>query len=105
MTTTKNSQRALRGQSLTHPGAILREDVLPTLGLSVAETARRLGVSRQMLHDLLAGRRAFTPAVALCIGKLAGNGPHLWLSMQQAYDLWHAERELATELAHIRPAA
>lgn len=89
----------------THPGALLREDVLPALGLSVSEAARRLGVSRQMLHDLLAERRSFTPAMALRIGKLAGNGPHLWMSMQQAHDLWHAERELAAELASIRTAA
>ncbi len=37
----------------THPGAILREDVLPALGLSKTETARRLGVSRQSLYDIL----------------------------------------------------
>lgn len=89
----------------THPGAILREDVLPTLGLSVAETARRLHVSRQTLHDLLAERKGFTPEMALRIGKLAGNGAALWLSMQQAYDLWHAERELAVELRAIHRAA
>ena len=37
-----------------HPGEILREDVLPTLGLSVSEAARRLGISRQQLHRVLA---------------------------------------------------
>ncbi len=39
-----------------HPGEILREDVLPTLGLSVSEAARRLGISRQQLHRVLAWR-------------------------------------------------
>src|SRR5260221_14088006 len=66
----------------THPGAILREDVLPALRLSVSETARRLHVSRQTLHDLLAERKGFTPEMALRIDKLAGNGPVLWLRMQ-----------------------
>lgn len=89
----------------THPGAILREDVLPALRLSVSETARRLHVSRQTLHDLLAERKGFTPEMALRIGKLAGNGPVLWLRMQQDFDLWHAERALADELRGIKQAA
>ena len=89
----------------THPGAWLREDVLPALRLSVAETARRLHVSRQTLHELLAERKGFTPEMALRIGKLAGNGPTLWLRMQQDYDLWHAERALAAELRAIKRAA
>ena len=89
----------------THPGAILREDVLPALRLSVSETARRLHVSRQTLHDLLAERKGFTPEMALRIGKLAGNGPLLWLRMQQDFDLWHAERALADELRGIKQAA
>lgn len=89
----------------THPGAILRDDVLPALGLSVAETARRLYVSRQTLHDLLAERKGFTPEMALRVGKLAGNGAGLWLRMQQDFDLWHAERALADELRKIQKAA
>lgn len=89
----------------THPGAILREDVLPALRLSVAETARRLRVSRQTLHDLLAERKGFTPEMALRVGKLAGNGAAFWLRMQQDYDLWHAERELVDELRTIHRAA
>jgi addiction module HigA family antidote len=89
----------------THPGAILRDDVLPALELSVAETARRLHVSRQTLHDLLAERKGFTPEMALRVGKLAGNGAAFWLAMQQDYDLWHAERELADELRAIQRAA
>jgi addiction module HigA family antidote len=88
----------------THPGAILREDVLPALRLSVSQTARRLHVSRQTLHDLLAERKGFTPEMALRIGKLAGNGPVLWLRMQQDFDLWHAERALADELRGIKQA-
>jgi addiction module HigA family antidote len=89
----------------THPGAILREDVLPALRLSVSEAARRLHVSRQMLHELLAERKGFSPEMALRVGKLAGNGPELWLRMQQAYDLFHAQRALAAELRTIRRAA
>jgi len=88
----------------THPGAILRDDVLPALGLSVAEAARRLHVSRQTVHELLAERKGFTPEMALRVGKLAGNGAALWLRMQQDFDLWHAERALADELRAIHRA-
>ncbi|MCI5150926.1 MAG: addiction module antidote protein, HigA family [Candidatus Electrothrix sp. MAN1_4] len=84
-----------------HPGEILREDVLPSLGLSVSETARRLGVSRQQLHRILAGTHPVTTEMALRIGKFSGNGPSLWLRMQQAYDLWHTEHQIKEELAHI----
>lgn len=89
----------------THPGAILREDVLPALRLSVAEAARRLHVSRQTLHELLAERKGFSPEMALRVGKLAGNGAGLWLRMQQSHDLWHAERALAAELRTIHRVA
>ena len=88
----------------THPGEILREDVLPDLNLSVSEAARRLGVSRQQLHRILGCTHPITVEMALRIGKLAGNGPGLWLRMQQNHDLWHAEQELKEELKMIRPA-
>ena len=84
-----------------HPGEILREDVLPDLGLSISDTARRLGVSRQQLHRVLAGTHPITTEMALRLGKFVGNGPELWLRLQQAYDLWHAERRMISELTRI----
>ena len=77
-----------------HPGEILREDVLPGLDLPVSTAARHLGVTRQALHRFLSGRAAVSPAMALRIGKLCGNGPHAWLRLQVAHDLWHAERSV-----------
>jgi addiction module HigA family antidote len=85
----------------THPGELLREDVLPALRMSVSQAARELGASRQLLHRILAGKAPVTPEMAVRLGKWAGNGPALWLGMQQAFDLWHAERALATEVARI----
>ena len=49
----------------THPGAILREDVLPGMTISVSEFARGLGVSRQVLHRILAETHGITPEMAL----------------------------------------
>src|SRR5689334_18528378 len=74
----------------THPGAILREDVLPAIGEPVAVVARQLGVTRQHVHRILAEKAPVTPEMAVRLGKFCGNGPGLWLRMQQTYE-WHAE--------------
>jgi addiction module HigA family antidote len=88
----------------THPGAILREDVLPAIGEPVTTAANKLGVTRQHLHRILAEKAPVTPDMALRLGKFCGNGPELWLRMQQAYDLWHAERALRKEIEQIPTA-
>jgi antitoxin HigA-1 len=88
-----------------HPGEILREDVLQTLGLSVSETARRLGISRQQLHRVLACTHPITAEMALRIGKFVGNGPGLWLRLQQTYDLWHLENRMQKDLSKIDTVA
>jgi addiction module HigA family antidote len=75
--------------------------VLPALGLSISEAARQLRISRQTLHRILAGRSAVTPEMAVRLGRFCGNGPGLWLRMQEAYDLWNAERRLVKELEKI----
>ena len=82
----------------SHPGEILREDVLPALGLSVLDAAAKLGVTRQTVHRIIArdNQRPVTPDMAVRLGKLCGNGPRLWLNLQSAYDLWHAERRIDT---------
>jgi len=84
-----------------HPGEILREDMLPPLGLSVSEAARQLRVSRQMLHSILAGRSAVSPEMAVRLGRFCGNGAEFWLRVQGAHDLWHAERKLRAEMRQI----
>ena len=85
----------------THPGSVLRETVLPALRMSVAEAAGHLGVTRQTLHRVLSERTSVTPEMALRLGKFCGNGPGLWLRMQQAYDLWHASEKLRDEVERI----
>src|SRR4051794_7837795 len=84
----------------THPGELVGE-IVGTLGLSMTGAARELGVTRQTLHRLAARKVAVTPEMALRLGRWAGNGPGLWLRMQQAFDLWQAERRMADELARI----
>jgi addiction module HigA family antidote len=91
----------LKGITPAHPGAILREDVLPALDKPKTEIAALLGVSRQTLYDILSERQPVTPAMALRLGKLLGNGPDLWLNLQRKHDLHVAERKLAKEIAKI----
>ena len=79
----------------SHPGELLREEVLPALGLSVMAAAAALDVSRQMLHRILAERASVSPEMAVRLGKLCGDGARVWLAMQAAHDLWLAERALA----------
>ncbi len=85
----------------THPGAVLREDVLPALGMSQTELARRLGVSRLTVSEVLLEKRALSPEMAARIGKLLHTTPESWLRMQAAVDLWelsqHPERLAAVE--------
>lgn len=90
-----------RNRPPTHPGEVLREDVLPALKLSVSAAARALGVSRQTLHAILKGSAGVSPEMAVRIGRMCGNGPRIWLDVQSEYDLWHAERKLADEIKRI----
>ncbi|MDE2759930.1 MAG: HigA family addiction module antitoxin [Paracoccaceae bacterium] len=76
----------------THPGALLREDVLPAVNKSKTEISRLLGISRQHLHAILKEQKPVSPVVAVRLGKLFGNGAGLWIRMQGAYDEWHASR-------------
>ncbi len=71
----------------THPGAILREDVLPALAMTQAEFAHRLGVSRLSVSELLHEKRALSPEMAARLGKLLNTTPQSWLAMQTALDL------------------
>jgi addiction module HigA family antidote len=94
----------MRKRAPTHPGAILREDVLPSLkGMSVSAFARSLGVSRQTLHSVLAERSGVSAEMALRLGTLLGNGAQLWLDMQTQHDLWLAEAKLHDELGRMKP--
>ncbi|GAB4156544.1 MAG: HigA family addiction module antitoxin [Sphingomonadales bacterium] len=85
----------------THPGAVLREDVLPALGLTQGQFANRLGVSRLTVSDLLHEKRALSPEMAVRLGRLLDTTPESWLAMQSALDLWevnqHPERLAAIE--------
>lgn len=89
----------------THPGAILREDVLPALGMTQTEFAKRLAVSRLTVSELLHEKRGLSADLAIRLGKLTGSTPESWLRMQEALDLWELKRTKASEYAVIERLA
>ncbi len=83
-----------QSRSPLHPGILLRDEVLPALGLTVTAAAKALGLSRQTLHRILAGEAPVTPPVAVRLGQLAGNGGELWAVMQARHDVWKLEQTM-----------
>lgn len=87
----------------THPGEMLHEDFIPDYGLTVSGLAAAVGVSRQSINELLRGRRALSPEMALRLSRLFGNSPEFWLNAQRAVDLWDAAQAIKDEMARIKP--
>jgi addiction module HigA family antidote len=86
----------------THPGAILREDVLPALQMTQTEFAALLGVSRLSVSELLHEKRSLSPEMAVRVATLLATTPESWLRMQEAIDLW-AIRQQPAKLAAVKP--
>ena len=81
----------------THPGALLREDILPSLGISIAEFSIQLGVTRELLDAVLAEKSSMSPELAEKLGTFLGNGPLLWIEMQSKHDLWQRQFKLKAQ--------
>ena len=79
------------GMPPIHPGEIIKEDILPSVGLSVTAAAKALGVSRQMLHGILAGRKPLSAVMCLKVARLFGGSPEVWIRLQASYDLKKSE--------------
>ena len=88
----------------THPGELLREDVLPAIKMTQTELAKRLGVSRLSVSELLLEKRALSADMAVRVGRLTNTTPESWLRMQQAVDLWELEQD-PKRYRHIEPVA
>jgi antitoxin HigA-1 len=84
-----------------HPGAFVREDVIGHISMSKTEFAAALGISRQMLHGIMAEKYPVTVEMAVRLGHVVGNGPGIWMRLQNSYDLWHAERKI--DLSKLKP--
>ena len=86
----KKSEMILVSRKPTHPGEMLREEFMPDFGLTVAALAKRLGISRQSMNELVRERRAVTAEMALRLARVFGTTPQYWLNMQRNVDLWNS---------------
>lgn len=89
----------------THPGEILREDVLPELGISQAAFAASLGVSRKTINEILNERASITVDTAHRLARALGTTPELWIRLQQAVALFDAAAKNKKDYARIKPVA
>ena len=88
-----------------HPGAIVREDCLEPLGQSVAEGAKRLGIGRQTLSNLVNEKASVSIEMAYRLSKAFGSTPETWAGMQLAFDLARSRHlERTTEVERIAAA-
>mgnify|MGYP003385644349 CR=1 FL=1 len=81
---------------------MLREDVLPALGMTQGELARRLGVSRLSVNELLCEKRALSVEMAAGLGKALGTTAESSIAMQTALDLWEIAQD-PDALADVQP--
>ena len=86
----------------THPGAVLREDVVPALGLTQGELAMHMGVSRLTVSDLLHEKRGLSAEIAVRLAMVLRTTPETWMRMQQAVDLWEARQD-AGKFEKVQP--
>ena len=79
-----------------HPGEILAELWLEPLGLTITQTAERLGVTRKALSELVNGKTGVSPEMALRLELAFGASAESWLAHQAAFDLWRLENRRTT---------
>jgi addiction module HigA family antidote len=77
----------------THPGEVLREDVIRPLGMTVTDAAKSLGVTRKTLSALLNCKASLSPEMAVRVARATNTSPESWLYMQAKLDLWLAEKK------------
>jgi antitoxin HigA-1 len=87
----------------THPGEILREDVIPALKITQGEFARRIGVSRRTVNEILQEKRSVTVDTAHRLARALNTSPDVWLGLQQDVDLWDALQANKGEYERIKP--
>ena len=87
-----------------HPGEILREEFLATIGMSANALAVKLHVPAPRINDIVRERRAVTPDTALRLARYFDTTAQFWLNLQSSFDLKQAECEIGGRIAkEVRP--
>jgi len=92
-----------RTRKPTHPGKLIKEDLLPETGISQSQLANLMGVSRRTISEIIHERRKITPDIAFRLAKVFNSTPEMWLNMQQAVDIWEINRNYGQKYEKIRP--
>ena len=87
----------------THPGEMLLQEFLLPLGLTQRDLATSIHVPFQRVNEVVRGRRGVTPSTALRLSRFLGTSPDFWMSLQQRWDLYHAQQAEAEQIDSIRP--
>lgn len=98
-----NDDMIMVSREPVRPGEFLREDYMPELGLTVATLAKRLGVSRQTVNDIVREKRGLSPEMCLRLGRLFGTTPQFWMNMQSKVDIWDSLALHEDEVMAIEP--
>ncbi len=75
-----------------HPGAIVLEECIQPMGLTITNAAQALGVTRNTLSELVNGKRGISPEMAVRLARVFGGTEQGWLVQQAQYDLAHVQR-------------
>lgn len=102
---TMNDDMVMVSREPVHPGEFLREEYMPELGLTVAALAKRLGVSRQTVNDIIREKRGLSPEMCLRLGRLFSTTPQFWMNMQSKVDIWDSLAMHEDEVMAIEPIA
>ena len=90
----------------SHPGEILREEFLAPMGISQVDLAERLRIPFQRVNQIVREKRSVTPDTAMRLAKVFDTSVDLWLNLQLAWDLYHAQHsDKATEIERIKKYA
>jgi antitoxin HigA-1 len=88
-----------------HPGRVVRQECIEPLGLTMAQAARALGVTRQTVDRLVNQRCGVSAEMALRLEAAFGGDASTWLAMQTAYDLAQVRQRAAEITAGLRRLA
>ena len=102
----KDIQNMIQGRKVrpVHPGEVI-SDVLEDIEMTQTRFAEILGVSRRSVNEIILGQRPITVDMAIRIGKALGNGPQLWLNLQQKVDIWDAVQKHSEEYEKVSTVA
>jgi antitoxin HigA-1 len=82
-----------RNRRPTSPGKVLKDFFMDERGLTVSGFSRKLKVSRERLSEIINGHQRISPNIALRLAHYLETTPNLWLNLQNAVDIWEAEKE------------